>query len=184
MESDKDRDSNTESWLAVGQEIADVLSAIEPATFRKFVEVFAAPEGRWFFAGQGRSGMVAQMAAMRFMHAGFSSHFVGEATAPSVRRGDHLVLVSGSGGTPVSLGYAKIAKAESARVVALTGQPASELARVADFVMPVPAARTRQFGGSLFEQTCLLILDAVILDLTCMKGGAYGDMAFMHTNLQ
>ena len=49
------------------------------------------------------------MAAMRFMHLGRDSHVLGEATAPSVRHGDVLVAVSGSGETPVTVAFARIA---------------------------------------------------------------------------
>lgn len=171
-------------WLAVGAEVADSLSAVDPLAFRALVEACADRGGRWFFSGQGRSGLVARMAAMRFMHAGFASHFAGEATAPSVRAGDKLLLVSGSGETPVSLGYAHIARAEGARVLAVTAKPASTLAGLADVVMPVPLPRTRQFGGSLFEQASLLILDALVLSITAADEAEYRAMAFRHTNLQ
>ncbi len=50
------------------------------------------------------------MAAMRFMHMGREAHVVGEATAPSIRAGDGLVIVSGSGETAVSVNFARIAK--------------------------------------------------------------------------
>jgi 6-phospho-3-hexuloisomerase len=42
----------------------------------------------------------------------------------------------------------------------------STLASLADAVIEVPTAGTSQFGGSLFEQSALLLLDAVILDVT------------------
>ena len=93
------------------------------------------------------------MAAMRFMHIGRAVHFVGEVTAPSIRKGDGLLIVSGSGETPVSVGFARIAKAEGAEVVHLTHKPASTMAGIADVVLPVPVETTAQFGGSLFEQT-------------------------------
>ena len=37
------------------------------------------------------------------MHVGFDAHAVGEATAPAVGMGDGLVMISGSGETPVTL---------------------------------------------------------------------------------
>lgn len=74
------------AWLAVGREIAETLERVEARAFRRFVEAFRDEQRRWFFSGQGRSGLVAEMAAMRFMHVG-RLHFVGEATAPSIRAG-------------------------------------------------------------------------------------------------
>jgi 6-phospho-3-hexuloisomerase len=49
---------------------------------------------------------------------------------------------------------------------------------------PVPTAWTGQYGGSLFEQSTLLLLDAVILDLTAGDAQAYAVMQARHANLQ
>jgi 6-phospho-3-hexuloisomerase len=97
-------------WMAVGQEITDLLERMDPKSFFRVVRAFDDEARRWFFSGQGRSGLVVQMAAMRFMHMGRQAHFVGEPTAPSIRSGDGLVIVSGSGETSVSVNFARIAK--------------------------------------------------------------------------
>ena len=65
--------------------MADVLTRVEAKPFFRTVQAFGDETRRWFFSGQGRSGLVAQMAAMRFMHVGRNVHFVGEVTAPSIR---------------------------------------------------------------------------------------------------
>ncbi len=171
-------------WVAVGQEIARLLDRIDPAAFRDLVQVFDDPRRRWFFTGQGRSGLAAQMAAMRFMHLGRAAHAVGEATAPSIRAGDGMVVVSGSGETPVSVSFGRIAKTEQATLVLLTHKPRSTLAGIADVVLPVPVGTTAQFGGSLFEQACLLLLDAVVLALMRQLPDADARMRHRHTNLQ
>ena len=97
------------SWLAVLDEVTAVLNGVEPASMRAAVHVLADRELRWFAAGQGRSGLVAQMAAMRLMHVGFEAHVVGDATAPSIGAGDGLLVVSGSGETPATLHFARLA---------------------------------------------------------------------------
>ncbi len=48
----------------------------------------------------------------------------------------------------------------------------------------VGATRTGQFGGSLFEQSALLLLDAVVLDLTTGNPRAYDEMQARHANLE
>lgn len=171
-------------WLAVGQEIAELLARIDADAFGDVVAAFGDPGQRWFFSGQGRSGLVAQMAAMRFMHIGRNVHFVGEVSAPSIRKGDALLLISGSGETPVSVGFARIAKQEGAKVVTLTHKPKGTLAHLADIVLTVPVATTEQFGGSLFEQSSLLLLDGVILGLARDMPDAHRTMLHRHTNLQ
>lgn len=171
-------------WLAVGQEIAELLGRVDADAFARLVEAFDDSDRRWFFSGQGRSGLVAQMAAMRFMHIGRTVHCVGEASAPSIRRGDGLLIVSGSGETPVSVGFARIAKAEGAAVATLTHKPEGTLAGLADVALHIPVAATAQFGGSLFEQSCLVLLDGVILALTRNLPDAHQRMLHRHTNLQ
>ena len=171
-------------WLAVGQEIAALLARIDVDAFARLVSAFDDPARRWFFSGQGRSGLAAQMAAMRFMHMGRTVHFVGEVSAPSIREGDALLIVSGSGETPTSVGFARIAKSEGAGVVLLTHKPQSTLAGIADTVLHVPVEKTEQFGGSLFEQSCLILLDGVILSLAAAMPEAHATMLHRHTNLQ
>jgi 6-phospho-3-hexuloisomerase len=174
----------SQPWLTVEQEIAHLLSRIDAQSFRNIVQTFENRDRRWFFSGQGRSGLVVEMAAMRFMHLGYDVHFVGEATAPSVRKGDGFLLVCGSGQTPISMGFAATAKAEGALLVVLTHKPQSELAGLADILLPVPAQRTAQFGGSLFEQCCLILLDSLALELTPREPDAHARMWRRHTNMQ
>ena len=170
--------------LAVGREIKETLERVDAGAFERFVEAFRDERRRWFFSGQGRSGLVAEMAAMRFMHMGRSAHFVGEATAPSIRAGDGLVLVSGSGNTPVAIHFARIARDEGAEIALITREPVSALAQLANSVLHVPIETTRQFGGSLFEQTSLILLDAIVLELMQAVADPHKTMLGRHTNLQ
>jgi 6-phospho-3-hexuloisomerase len=171
-------------WLAVGREITELLHRVDADAFARLVQAFEDPARRWFFSGQGRSGLSAQMAAMRFMHIGRTVHFVGEVSAPSIRKGDGLLVISGSGETPVSTGFARIAKAEGATVATLTHKPKGTLAGIADVTLHVPVEKTEQFGGSLFEQTCLILLDSVIFGMAQQIPNAHALMLHRHTNLQ
>lgn len=170
--------------LAVRDEVFGVLSAVSGEQTSGAAALFSDRGRRWFCLGQGRSGLVAQMAAMRLMHIGFNAHFVGEATAPAIREDDGLLVISGSGETPVTLHLAQLAVGFRARVLAVTTRADSTLAGLADAVIEVPTAMTRQFGGSLFEQSALLLLDAVILDLTARDPQANAVMHARHTNLR
>ncbi|GGM82580.1 SIS domain-containing protein [Dactylosporangium sucinum] len=171
-------------WLAVRDEITGVLSAVSPAQMAAAKAMLADRHRRWFCSGQGRSGLVAQMAAMRLMHVGFDAHAVGEATAPSISRGDGLVMISNSGETPVTLHFARLAAGFGAQVLALTSRPTSTLAGLANTVIHVQTTETGQFGGSLFELSALLLLDALILELTGNDTDAHATMRARHANLQ
>lgn len=170
--------------LAVRAEVSGVLSAVRDDQMSRAAAMFTNRERRWFCSGQGRSGLVAQMTAMRLMHLGFDAHATGEATAPSVEAGDGIVMLSGSGETPVTVHIARRALSSGARMLAVTTHAQSTLAGLAHAVIEVPTAGTTQFGGTLFEQGALLLLDAVILDLTTATPDAHSAMQARHTNLQ
>ncbi len=171
-------------WQVVQDEVVGLLALIDRHAFDAALNAFREKDRRWFFSGQGRSGLVAEMAAMRFMHLGYTAHVVGETTAPAVRAGDGFLLICGSGQTPVSLGFAAIAKAEGAKLVLVTHKPGSRLAGMADIVLPIPMEGTSQFGGSLFEQCALILLDSAVLSLTWDRTDAHSGMWQRHTNMQ
>lgn len=173
----------TRPWQAIEQEITGLLARVDPGQFQALLQVLQAREGRWFFSGQGRSGLIAQMAAMRLMHAGIHVHVVGEASAPAVRQGDRFVLVCGSGRTPVSLSFARIAREAGATLIVVTHKPASELAAMSDLLLTVPMEQTAQFGGTLFEQVTLILFDALCHALSSGRD-AHAAMWTRHTNMQ
>jgi 6-phospho-3-hexuloisomerase len=172
------------SWLAVRDEVVGVLSAVSSDQMARAKTMLTSCGPRWFCSGQGRSGLVAQMAAMRLMHVGFDAHAVGEPTAPSIGKGDGLIMISGSGETPVTLHLARLALGFGARMLAVTTRSDSTLAGLAEVAIEVPTEGTGQFGGSLFEQSALLLIDAMVLDLTAGDSRAYAVMQARHTNLQ
>ena len=66
--------------------------------FQRFVDLSSEMRGspRWFFSGQGRSGLVAEMAAMRFMHIGPPRAFCPAKPQPRLfGAGDGLCVISG-----------------------------------------------------------------------------------------
>ncbi|MEE8659588.1 hypothetical protein CGLAMM_06920 [Acetobacteraceae bacterium EV16G] len=139
---------------------------------------------RWFFSGQGRSGLVAQMVAMRFMHLGLNTHFIGEASAPSIQPEDVLILISGSGATHVTLHYGEIARDVGAKIIAITCAGENALQKLSDITLEIPASDSRQFAGSLFEQGVLLTCDALFAELVKEFEVSEAEMAHRHTNFQ
>ncbi|MFV0429768.1 MAG: SIS domain-containing protein [Arachnia sp.] len=174
------------AWRLATQELADVAAALDETSYDAFARHFdqLGITGRGFFTGQGRSGLIAQMAAMRFMHLGAKAHMVGEATAPSISAGDALVVISGSGATPVSLSFAGIAQRAGAAVLAVTTQPDSPLARLADAALCLPIGSHLQFGGTVFEQSSLILLDSIVLDQMRIRGVPAETMGTNHTTFQ
>ena len=146
---------------------------------------------RIFIAGEGRSGLAIQMAAMRLMHLGLEVHVVGEVTAPSIESRDLLITCSGSGTTHGVIDIAQTAQKIGAKVVAITTKQNSSLGELADLVVQIEAANkqksdlsSEQFAGSLFEQSTLLLFDALFYVLARHLQQSNAVLMSRHTNLE
>ncbi|HWW41429.1 6-phospho-3-hexuloisomerase, partial [Pedobacter sp.] len=147
---------------------------------------------RIFLIAAGRSGFALRGAAMRLMHLGLTVFFVGDTTTPAIGQGDLLLVASGSGTTGSMVSAAKKAIAAGAKVIALTTAPLSELARLADHTVFIPAAgkqefdgtKSKQYAGSLFEQFLFLLMDMVFQSLWKMDGTPAEVLWERHANLE
>lgn len=145
-----------------------------------------------FVHGAGRSGIALRMVAMRLMHLGLDAHVVGEATAPALGAGDLLIAASGSGTTGSVLRVAEATRSAGGEVVALTTDDASPLAALATTTVIVPAAAksdrsgrvTAQYAGSLFEQSVLIVGDALFDVLWDRSGQDRAQLMTRHANLE
>ncbi|MET4052844.1 6-phospho-3-hexuloisomerase [Frigoribacterium sp. PvP054] len=147
---------------------------------------------RVFVHGAGRSGLALRMTAMRLMHLGLEVHVVGEVTTPAIADGDVLLTASGSGTTSGIVAAARTAVDAGARVAAITTAADSPLADLAEAVLVVPAAdkqdrsgtASAQYAGGLFEQTVVLLGDAVFHALWKRSGADADELWPRHANLE
>lgn len=152
---------------------------------------------RIYVAGAGRSGLVMRGFAMRLAQLGLPVHVVGETTSTAVRRGDLLLIGSGSGVTDRLVHYAGKASEAGARVAAATAAPDSPAARLADVVVAIPAPTpksskesvgpeylSRQPMGTLFEQSLGVMLDACVMLLMARLEETGRSMFARHANLE
>jgi 6-phospho-3-hexuloisomerase len=176
---------------AVVAEVDKVRAGVHsPAWIRAGAVLLEAPTV--FTIGTGRSGLALQMAAMRFMHLGLPTHVVGETTAPAIGPRDVLVAASGSGSTKRVVRAAETAREQGAEVIALTTAADSALAGIATEVLIIPAADKQdfdgaasvQYAGSLFEQSVLLITDALFHTLWKTSGAQARELWRLHANLE
>lgn len=175
----------------VGAALEAVIDADPHALGRAADLVEAAP--RIFVLGAGRSGLALRMTAMRLMHLGLDVHVVGETTTPAIAKGDLLLVASGSGATSGIVRAAETASTVGASIVAITTDSSSPLARLAGTgTVVVPAAAkldrsgavSRQYAGSLFEQTVVLIGDALFHALWARSGRDADELWPRHSNLE
>jgi 6-phospho-3-hexuloisomerase len=132
------------------------------------------------------------MAAMRLMHLGLTVHVAGEVTAPAIGAGDLLLVASGSGTTAGAVHAAEVARKAGANVLLLTTAPASKLGVLAQSLIVIPAAtkqdhggtRSAQYAGALFEQSVLLLTDAMFQAMWRERGESAEELWKRHANLE
>ncbi|KQR24087.1 3-hexulose-6-phosphate isomerase [Agreia sp. Leaf335] len=147
---------------------------------------------RVFVHGAGRSGLALRMTAMRLMHLGLDVHVIGETTTPAITEGDVLLTASGSGTTESIVRAAHTAVEAKARVALITTATESPLAELASATLVVPAAAkldrsmtaSAQYAGGLFEQTVVLVGDALFHTLWQRSGRTADELWPGHANLE
>jgi 6-phospho-3-hexuloisomerase len=119
-------------------------------------------------------------------------HVVGEVTTPAVRRGDVLLVASGSGTTTGIVQAARTAVDVGADVLAVSTTDDSPLGALAAVALVVPAAtktdrsgsNSEQYAGSRFEQAVVLLGDALFHALWTRSGRSADDLWPSHANLE
>ncbi len=148
--------------------------------------------GTIFVMGAGRTGLMMKAGAMRLMHLGYKVYVVGETTTPAIRAGDFLMAGSGSGTTSGIVKAAETAKKVGAKVLCFTTNGNSPLGTMANYSVIILAAQkqerdegiSKQYAGSLFEQSLLLVLDALIQTLWEMDGSEASELWKRHANME
>ena len=171
---------------------ARVVERLDERSFESFAQAIAGAK-TVALHGLGREGLQMKGLAMRLFHLGLDAHVVGEMTTPPVGPGDLLICSAGPGEFASIAALTRIAKDAGAKTAIVTAQPASNLAQCADHVLHIPAqtmaddrgAKTSVLPmGSLFEQSLLLTLDALVLELMTKINLDSKTMFIKHANLE
>lgn len=175
------------------KELEQTLTSISESDTEKLTDMIE-KANRIFLAGCGRSGLMVRGFAMRLMHMGKKVHVVGETTAPSIQPDDLLIIASGSGETGSLVAMANKCKKIGAALATVTIFPNATIGKMADctVVIDAPTAKSEektamssiQPMGSLFEQSLLLYLDSVILQLMKIENLTSDIMFKLHANLE
>ena len=180
--------SNLEMILNENRELAAKIDYKQIAEIIPFIQ----HADRIFIIGAGRTGLALKSAAMRLMHLGFTVFIAGEIITPAIKKGDLLIAGSGSGITNSIVSAAEKAVKAGAKVVSLSATAESPLARLSNMVAIIPAAQkqdhgsalSKQYAGSLFEQSVLLLTDAIIQTLWSLDGTPAEELWKRHANLE
>ena len=164
-----------EAFQEILSHLEKVFKTIKKEDIEKFIDLIL-KHNKIFVYGAGRSGFMGRAFAQRLMHIGLNSYFIGETITPACRRGDLLIVISGSGETASCIALAEKAKKLGATVVAVTAHPESPLGGIADFILRVPG-KTKKVEEksyapftSLFDISVLTILDSISAEIMNRMG--------------
>lgn len=174
------------------QLIVDKISGILEATDESYDQKLTAMldrAGRIFVSGAGRSGLIGRFFAMRLMHSGYDVYVVGEIVTPSIKSGDLLLIISGSGETEQLISFTKRAKQIGADIVLISAKSDSTIGDMADAIFQI--GTPEQYGkvkgmpmGTVFELSTLFFLEALISHVIHEKGIPEETMRERHANLE
>lgn len=188
--------------LEITDHIRDVAEDLSEKNMEKLIDLLIRCQ-RVFIYGVGRSGLVGKAFAMRLCHLKFEVFVVGETITPAVKEGDLFIVISGSGETGSIVNASKSAKEAGANVFVLTSNPSSALGKLSSAYLKVKG-RTKDDHkkrfyvsdqitgkheplsplGTLFEDTCQIILDGVIVELMKKLRKTEEDLALTHSNVE
>ncbi len=172
----------------VVDKISSILDATDNTYDVKLTEMLDNAK-RIFIAGAGRSKLVGNFFAMRLVHAGYDVSVVGEIVTPSIKHGDLLIIISGSGETEQLIAFAKSAQKVGAKIVLISAKSGSTIGDMAETVLQIGTAE--QYGkvygmpmGTVFELSTLLFLESTISHIIHDKGIPEEVMRERHANLE
>ncbi len=152
--------------------------------------------------GAGRSGLVGRAFALRLLHLGYHVNVLGDTIVPPIGKGDLVIAISGSGRTRLIVTAAEAAKTVGARIMGITSFPDSPLAQLCEVVIVVPGrtkvAREEDYFmrqilgiheplaplGTLFEDTAMVFLDGLVVELMERLGLKEEDLEKRHANIE
>jgi 6-phospho-3-hexuloisomerase/3-hexulose-6-phosphate synthase/6-phospho-3-hexuloisomerase len=133
--------------------------------------------------------LIGRFFAMRLMHSGYDVSVVGEIVTPSIKAGDLLIIISGSGETEQLIAFTKRAKEIGAKILLISAKSDSTIGDLADAVFQVGTSEL--YGkvkgmpmGTVFELSTLFFLEAIISHIIHEKGIPEEEMRSRHANLE
>lgn len=165
--------SYTENRQIILQEITHALEEVPEADVVLLTDVLCNAE-RIFAVGVGRVLLMLQAFVKRLNHLGLRATYVGAIDEPAITEHDVLLVGSSSGESVFPLSIVRLAKKYGAKIVHIGANPTSSMAEYEDvfirlrcrtkFYLPDEIV-SKQPMSSLFEQSLLLLLDSVAMNI-------------------
>ncbi len=119
--------------------------------------------------GVSGAAPAAQYTAIRLAPLGLNIHYFSEVyemmtAAALLTEADALLVISHSGGSPETLGVARAAKENGARVIAITSNSLAPLTRLADLVLTTSSRKMAELRDSLASFLCqVTVIDCLFV---------------------
>ncbi len=186
---------STRDTLALAREVLEIeaaaihgLIARLDEQFQQAVEMILASRGRVTVSGMGKSGHIARKIASTMSSTGTPAYFVHPAEASHgdlgmVTRDDVFIALSNSGESGELLAIVPLIKRQGARLIALTGNADSSLAREADAHLYAGAEKEAcplNLAPTASTTAALALGDALAVALMQAKGFSRDEFARSH----
>ncbi len=156
--------------------------------FTRAVDLLKTCTGRVIVTGMGKSGIIARKIAATLASTGTPAFFLHPAEAIHgdlgvIQKGDVVVALSHSGETAEILRLLETIRRTGARIVALTGEPASTLGQFADVTLDCHVDREAcplNLVPTASTTAALALGDALAMTLLVEKGFRAEDFANLH----
>ena len=193
--ADNARQPDRASVLALAREVLAIEAAAITALiarldhdFERAIDLILDCRGRVTVSGIGKSGHIARKIASTMSSTGTPAYFVHPAEASHgdlgmVTREDVFIALSNSGESAELLAIVPLIKRQGAKLIALTGDPASSLAREADAHLYAGAEKEAcplNLAPTASTTAALALGDALALALMQAKGFSRDEFARSH----
>ena len=177
-----------ENQRLIVSKISKILDATNDTYAEEITSMFDGAK-RIFISGAGRSKLVGNFLGMRLMHSGYDVSMVGEIVTPSIRRGDLLIIISGSGETEQLIAFTNKAKSVGAKIVLICSKSQSTIGDMADGVFQIGDDNSYSTVkgmpmGTVFELSTLCFLESVVSHLIWEKEIPEEKMRERHANME
>jgi arabinose-5-phosphate isomerase len=186
----KDHPSLAEAKRVLEVESAAILGLVEHLDhfFVDVVELINGSNGRVVTMGLGKSGIICKKISATLASTGTPSFFLHPAEAihgdlGMIVRGDVVLAISNSGETEELIRLLPNIKRIGAEIVAMTGNPASTLAKNADYHLSAAISKEAcplGLAPTASTTATLALGDALAMALLVRKGFKEEDFAFLH----
>jgi arabinose-5-phosphate isomerase len=171
-------------------EAAAILGLVErvDATFERAVQLLFECKGRVIVTGMGKSGIICRKIAATLSSTGTAAWFLHPAEAThgdlgAIRDDDVVIALSHSGETEELIRLLESIRRLGARLIALTGDPGSTLAKAADVTLDCSIAKEAcpmNLVPTASTTAALALGDALAMTLLVRKGFREDQFASLH----